>query len=82
MCYTDSCSVHCDPSVMVPAVRHRNQRKLVRSVMWRGEDSCRVIVTVTNVIDDVVEHDFVVSVELNLSGKLNVERHIYRKKTK
>ena len=43
--------------------RHARQRQIVRSVVWRCEDSRVAIVTVTNVTDDLVEDDDRASVE-------------------
>ena len=51
---------------MVSTSAHRYQRKRVRSVMRDGEDSCDVVVTVTNVTGDIVEYDCVSSIKSNM----------------
>ena len=42
---------------------HARQRQIVRSVVWRCEDSRVAIVTVTNVTYDLIEDDNITSVE-------------------
>ena len=42
---------------------HARQRQIVRSIVWRCEDSRVAVVTVTYVTDDLVEDDDGASVE-------------------
>ena len=69
--------------VKIGILRHfveilRTERQFIASVVRDGEDSCDVIVTVTNVTDDVVEDDLLVVIEGGLTGQLNTECHIWK----
>ena len=72
-----SFSVQGDPGVMSSVLRHRHQCKRVRSVVRDGEDSRGIVVTVTNVTDDVVKQQRVSRIERNMSGDLNAEGDVW-----
>ena len=82
MCNAQALSVQGQPGVMTFTYRHRNQRKRVRSVRGRCEDSCDVIISVAHVTDDVVKENFLSLTEGNSSGELNVEGDLCGKKNK
>ena len=69
-------TIHTQLGVVLSTCRHRYQRKCVPSVTWRCEDSRRFVVTVTNVTKDVVEDNFVTSVELNITHNSSTESDI------
>ena len=56
--------------------RHARQRQIVRSVVWRCEDPGRVIVTVTNVTNDLVEDYDRISVEDLTTAQMDSECYI------
>ena len=72
-----SFSVQGDPGVMSSVLRHRLQRKRVRSIVRDDEDSRGIVVTVTNVTDDVVKQQRVSRIERNMSGDLNAEGDVW-----
>ena len=55
---------------------HGSQRQIVRSVVWRCEDPGRVIVTVTNVTNDLVEDYDRISVEDLTTAQMDSECYI------
>ena len=61
---------------MIVVSRHGDQRKRVRSVTRRREDSCRSLVSIANVSDDVGEDDFLSAADGNSGAKLSTEGDI------
>ena len=56
--------------------RHGCQRKRVRSVTRRREDSCRCVISIANVTDDVGKDDFLSAADGNSCAKLSSEGDI------
>ena len=61
---------------MTAGCRYAEQRKRIRSVMRCGEDSSDLVVSVTNVSENVGEDDFVARVDGKQRPRLSIERNV------
>ena len=61
---------------VIVVCRHSDQRKRERSVTRRREDSCRSVICIANVSDDVGEDDFLSAADGNSCAKLSSEGDI------
>ena len=61
---------------VIVGCRHGGQRKCVRSVTRRREDSCRSVISIANVSDDVGEDDFLPAADRNSGTELSSEGDI------
>ena len=66
---------------MLSASIHCNQCESVSSVVRGGEDSRRIVITVTNISNYLCEDDFFSSIVGNISYYFSRESDIYGKKT-
>ena len=77
MALAEDLIVHLQDGTMVTSVcRHGEQRKRIRPVKRYREDSCDVVVSVTDVADDILEDDFVTSVDGNRRSQSSIERDV------
>ena len=69
-------SVHSDPCIINSTGRNSDYRKLVRSIVRSREDSRRSVITGSDVSDDVIKHDLVSAIKLNLTHYFSTKGNI------
>ena len=79
--WSQSFLIQCDQGGVVSGGDHTDQGKQVGYVMWCGEDSCCIVVTVTNVSRNFGKDDFFSTIEGNVSFQFSRESNICKKKT-